>query len=128
MPDESERRGLAGCVITKGLGGKIVEAARGGITLDLAIPGRPVVLQKPGAKLPKLVRRERLDVLLDLLDFAHKPSTRDLSLASAVLKTEADVLLTCGIQARPKGVACMRKLDASRSRRRFLAFLSRGVG
>ena len=78
MRDESERRGLASCVITKGLGGKIVEAAQGSITLDLAIPGRPVVLQKPGAKLRELVRRERLDVLLDLLDRAHNPSTGDL--------------------------------------------------
>ena len=78
MRDESERRGLASRVIAKGLGGKIVEAARGSITLDLAIPGRPVVLQKPGAKLRELVRRERLDVLLDLLDLAHNPSTGDL--------------------------------------------------
>jgi len=107
MRDESERRGLAGCVITKGFGGKIVEAARGGITLDLAIPSRPVVLQKPGAKLRKLARRERLDVLLDLLDFAHKPSTDELSLAFAVLKTEADVLLTYGIRrGRRASPAC----------------------
>jgi hypothetical protein len=33
-------------VITKGLGGKVVEAARLSITLDLAVPDCPVVLQK----------------------------------------------------------------------------------
>jgi len=102
-------------VITKGPGGKIVEAARRSITLDLAIPGRPVVLQKPGAKLRKLVRRERLDLLLDLLDLAHKPSTGDLSLASAVLKTEADVLLARGRAQRPGASIASARAAAVRS-------------
>src|SRR5262244_3092202 len=70
--DGSEGRGLAGSVITKGLRGEVVEAAVLIIALNLAIPGRPVVLQKPGAKLSQLLRGERLDILLDLLDFAHR--------------------------------------------------------
>ena len=69
---ESEGCGLAGGVITKGLRSKVIEAAGLGVTLNLPIPGRPVVLQEPGAKLRKLVRGERLHLLFDLLDLAHQ--------------------------------------------------------
>jgi hypothetical protein len=72
--DESEGRGFAGGVVTKGLRGKVVEATRLGIAFEPAVPSRPIVFQKPGAKLRKLVRGERLDLLLDLFDLAHKPS------------------------------------------------------
>ncbi len=82
MRGESERRGLAGCVVTKGLLSKVIEPAGLNITLELAVPNRPVVFQKPGTKLRKLVWGERLDILLDLLDFAHNPSTGDVSLTS----------------------------------------------
>lgn len=69
---ESEGCGLPGGVITEGLRGKVIEATGLGVTLDLPIPGRPIVLQEPGAKLRKLVRRERLHLLLDPLDPAHQ--------------------------------------------------------
>ena len=36
------------------------------IALDLAIPGCPVVLQKPGPKLGKLIRGQRLNILLEV--------------------------------------------------------------
>ena len=70
---ESERCGLAGCVVTKGLLRKVVKPPGLNVTLELAVPNRPVVFQEPGAKLRKLVRGERLDLLLDLFDLAHDP-------------------------------------------------------
>src|SRR5713101_2251844 len=73
MRGESERRGLAGCVVTKGLLSKVVEPAGLNITLELAVPSRPVVFQKPGAKLRKLLWGERLDFLLGFLYLAHSP-------------------------------------------------------
>src|SRR5688572_18091320 len=68
----SEGCGLAGGVITKGLRSKVIEAAGLAVALNLPIPGRPIVLQEPGAKLRELVRGERLHLLLDLLDLAHQ--------------------------------------------------------
>jgi len=68
---ESERLGLTACVVAKSLLRKGIEPSSANILLDLAIPRRPVELEEPGAKLRKLLRRERLDLLLDLLDFAH---------------------------------------------------------
>src|SRR5437867_6580089 len=76
MRGASERGGLAGCVVTKGLLSKVIELASLDITLELAVPGGPVVLQKPSAKLRQLVCRERLDLLLDLLDLAHDDPNR----------------------------------------------------
>ena len=78
MRGDSERRGLAGCVVTKSLLGKVVKPAGLNIALELAVPSRPVVFHKPGAKLRKLVWGERLDRLLDFLDLAHDPSTGGL--------------------------------------------------
>jgi hypothetical protein len=66
---------LPAVVVTKGLLSKVIQPARLDITLELAVPGGPVILKKPGAKLRQLVRRERLDLLLDLLDLAHDDST-----------------------------------------------------
>ena len=71
--DESERFCLTGYVVTKGFLRKIVKPPRLNVTLELTVPGGPVVFQEPGAKLRKLVRRERLDLLLDLFDLAHDP-------------------------------------------------------
>ena len=68
---DSERRGLAGGVVTEGLIGKVVKPPGLKVALELAVPGRPVVFQKPGAKLRKLLWRQRLDLLLDSFDFAH---------------------------------------------------------
>jgi hypothetical protein len=80
--DGSDGGGLAGCVVTKRPGRQIVEASCRSIALDLSVPDRPVVLQKPGAKLGQLFRGERLDVSLDLVDFAHTLSVGDFSLTS----------------------------------------------
>ena len=51
MRGESERLGLPGCVVTKGLVGKLVQLASLHVALKLAIPSGPVVFQKPGAEL-----------------------------------------------------------------------------
>src|SRR5262249_8092295 len=82
--DGSEGRGLAGVVVPKRLRPQVIEAARLSITLDLTVPERPVVFQEPCAKLRQLFRRERLDVLLDLFDLAHRPFPDDVSVASSV--------------------------------------------
>src|SRR3989442_14980935 len=74
-PDESERFYLAGCVVTKCFLRKVVKPPRLNVTLELTVPGCPVVFQEPGAKLRKLVRGERLDLLLDLFDLAHDPES-----------------------------------------------------
>ncbi len=68
---ESERLGLAGCVVTKRLLGKRIEPSRARVPFDLAIPRSPVELEEPGTKSRQLLRGERLNLLLDLLDFAH---------------------------------------------------------
>ena len=68
---ESEPGGLAGCVVAKSPFGKPIEFSVLDISFELAIPRRPVVFQKPGSELRELVGREHLDVLLDLLNFAH---------------------------------------------------------
>ncbi len=75
MHGESERCGLANCVVTKGLLGKVVKPPGLNITFELTVPSFPVVFQKPGAELRKLVWGERLNLLLDLLDLTHAPST-----------------------------------------------------
>jgi hypothetical protein len=62
-------------VVTKGFLRKVVKPPRLNVTLELTVPGCPVVFQEPGAKLRKLVRGERLDLLLDLFDLAHDPSS-----------------------------------------------------
>src|SRR5712691_10420872 len=71
--DESERFCLTSCVVTKGFLRKVVKPPRLNVTLELTVPGYPVVFQEPGAKLRELVRGERLDLLLDLFDLAHDP-------------------------------------------------------
>ena len=71
--DESERFCLTGCVVTKGFLGKVVKPPRMNVALELTVPGCPVVFQEPGAKLRKLARGERLNLLLDLFDLAHDP-------------------------------------------------------
>jgi hypothetical protein len=38
-------------VVTKGFRGKVIEAACLGIAFEPAVPSRPIVFQKPGAKL-----------------------------------------------------------------------------
>lgn len=68
---ESERLGLTGCVVVKSLLRKGIEPSRANILLDLAIPRRPVELEEPRTKLRKLLRRKRLNLLLDLLDLTH---------------------------------------------------------
>jgi hypothetical protein len=71
MCGESERLGIPGCVVTKGLIGKVVKLASLDVTLELAVPSDPVVFQKPSAELRELLWGERLDISLDLLDVAH---------------------------------------------------------
>src|SRR5262249_34339388 len=68
---------------------------------DLAIPGRPIVLQKPGAKLRKLLRGERLDLLLDLLDLAHGSSPT----------TESTISLLSGRKPRSPDRGSPSRLD-----------------
>src|SRR3989442_16014799 len=48
--DESERFCLTGCVVTKGFLRKVVKPPRLNVTLELTVPGCPVVVQEPGAK------------------------------------------------------------------------------
>ena len=67
----SERSGFAGCVVTTGFVRNGVKPTGLNIALKLAVPSGPIVFQKPGAKLRKLVRRERLNLLLEFFDFAH---------------------------------------------------------
>jgi hypothetical protein len=67
----SKTCGLTGGVFTEGLLGKVVELSGLNITLDLAVPRRPVLFQEPVTKLRKLIQGERLDLLLDPLDLAH---------------------------------------------------------
>ncbi len=58
---------------SKGFLRKVVKPPRLNVTLELTVPGCPVVFQEPGAELRELVRGERLDLLLDLFDLAHDP-------------------------------------------------------
>jgi hypothetical protein len=62
-------------VVTKGLLGKVVKPSSLNVTPELAIPRRPVVFEEPSAKLRQLRWGERLDLLLDLLNFTHDSST-----------------------------------------------------
>lgn len=71
MRDGSEPGGLAGGVVAKSLLSKGIESAVLDISFELAIPRRPVVFQKPSAERGELVGRERLHILLDLLNLAH---------------------------------------------------------
>src|SRR2546426_6194051 len=71
--DESERFCLTGSVVTEGFLLKVVKPRPFNVTLELTVPRYPVIFQEPGAKLRKLVRGERLDLLLDPLDLAHDP-------------------------------------------------------
>ena len=82
MRDESERLGLPGSVVTKGLVGKVVKLPGPNVALELAVPIGPVVFQKPGTELRQLLGGERPDFLLDLLDVAHDLCTGTPSLAS----------------------------------------------
>jgi len=72
---ESERCSLAGCVVTKSLLSKVVKPPGLNVSFELAVPRRPVVFEEPSTKLRKLRWGERLDLLLDLLDLTHDPST-----------------------------------------------------
>ena len=58
-------------MVVKRLLRKGIEPSRANVPFDLAIPRRPVELEEPGAKLCKLFRGERLNLLFDLLDLAH---------------------------------------------------------
>jgi len=49
----------------------------------LAIPGSPVEFQEPSSKLSQLLLRKRLDLLLELLNFAHAQILSPASLLSA---------------------------------------------
>ena len=51
MRGESERLGLPGSVVTKGLVGKVVKRPGLNVALKLAVPSGPIVLQKPDAEL-----------------------------------------------------------------------------
>jgi hypothetical protein len=60
--DESERRGLAGSVIAARFLHKPIELPGLDVRHEVAVPGCPVELQKPGTELSELLRRERLDL------------------------------------------------------------------
>jgi hypothetical protein len=70
---ESERFGLTGRVVTKGLLSKVVKPTGLNVAFELAIPSSPVVFEEPGAKLRKLLGGQRLDLLFDPLDLVHDP-------------------------------------------------------
>ena len=82
MRDDSKSLGLPRCVIAERLLGKLVEPPGANVTLQLTVLRRPVELQKPRAKLRKLLGREGLHLPLETLDVTHDllRSTR-LSLA-----------------------------------------------
>ena len=64
-------------MIAKRLFRERVELSCRNITLKLSIPCSPIKLQKPGAKLPELFRRKRLNLLLDIFDLAHDSHLRE---------------------------------------------------
>lgn len=62
-------------MVAKGLLSKVVKPPGLNVSFELAVPCRPVVFEEPSTKLRKLRWGERLDLLLDLLDLIHDPST-----------------------------------------------------
>lgn len=68
---ESERCGLAGCVVTKGFVSEVVKAPGLNVAFELTVPCCPIVFEQPSAKRGKFRRGERLDLWLDLFDLTH---------------------------------------------------------
>jgi hypothetical protein len=66
--DELERRGFAGSVIAASFLHKLIKLPGLDVGLQLAVPCRPVELQKPGTELRELLGRKRLDLPFDVLD------------------------------------------------------------
>ena len=69
--DGSNRRRLSGRVVAERFLRERIKLPPGNVTLQLAIPGSPIELQKPGAKLLELFRGKPLNLLLDNFDLAH---------------------------------------------------------
>lgn len=61
---------LAGSVIGTSAE-ELVELAGARILLDLPVPDRPVMLEKPFAQLGEFVGRHSLDLFFDCLNFCH---------------------------------------------------------
>ncbi len=67
----SKLGGLPAAVITQGLIGQSVQLPGLGVLLDLSIPRGGVEFVKPAAEIGELLRRQRLDLLLDRFDTTH---------------------------------------------------------
>src|SRR5713226_3306327 len=92
-----------GCVVTKGFLSKVVNPTGLDVAFELAIPSGPVVFEEPGAKLRKLLGRERLDLLLDPLDLNHDLSTGSLRSASYQDRWKRPSCRLTGVGAKSRG-------------------------
>ncbi len=116
--DVSKRCRLPGRVVPKRLFYECIEFSGGNIALKLAIPKRPVKFKKPCTKLRKLFRRERLDLLLDRLDFAHICNPQLESLAPPIF-----CRLTSPLSRRASGQSPLAKVGLER----FVSRLFHGI-
>src|SRR2546430_15610542 len=76
-PKSPGRRGdsktgrLSRHVVSESLLSEGVEPASSNIALQLRVPRGPVKIKEPGTELREFLRRERFDLLLELLDLTH---------------------------------------------------------
>ena len=71
MLDDSKFRRFATLVLGERLSSERIQAPRSNISLELAIPRLPVVLDKPSAEGREFFRRELLNFTLDRFDVGH---------------------------------------------------------